>query len=280
MTLNKLAFSFLGTLALASTGFAGTAPSAKAPAPVAPAPEQDLGFTLGLGYDSSLIFRGFNLADNWVTGSLDYTHAITNAVRFEAGAIYGSSAGDSFGESLIDDTLGFDVEGLSYERLELNAGFVAELGGGLELGAGYRWYHHMGEADSLLEDGHEVGVSLAAKAGPVNLGVAAYYDFAVEGWYFEAGINSEIKLTDRISLVPGATIGYGLDYTWHLDDAVVGDVNSDGFTAVGLSLALPIKLTKSATLTPYVAANLPVDLLDDVGLDNEVIGGARITVKF
>jgi hypothetical protein len=278
MTLNKLAFSFLGTLALATTGFAGTAPSGKAPAPVAPAPEQDLGFTLGVGYDSSYIFRGLQLAENWVSSSLDYTLPLTQTLRLDVGANYGGSADDSFGESLVSDVLGLDVSGASYQRLELGAGLVADLGG-VELGLGYRWYHHMGDAEAILEDGHEIGLTVAAKAGPVNVGVGAYYDAAVDGWYFEAGINSEIKLTDSISLVPGATVGYANEYSYHFD--VLGSQPAvDGFTHVGLSLALPIKLTKSATLTPFIAANLPVDELDDLGEDNQLHGGVSLSVKF
>ncbi len=266
MTLNKLAFSFLGTLALATTGFAGTAPSGKAPAPVAPAPEQDLGFTLGVGYDTHYIFRGLKLAEDWVSTNLDYTHSLTQNVRLDLGASYGVSADDSF--------LGFD--GLSYQRLELNGGLVADLGG-VELGAGYRWYNHQGDGDILLEDGHEVGLTVATKAGPLNIGLGGYYDFAIEGWFFELGVNSEIKLTDRISLVPGVNVGYGVDYSYHIEGATDG---VDGFTHVGLSLALPIKLTKSATLTPFIAGNLPIDDLDEKGEDDQLHGGVSLSVKF
>jgi hypothetical protein len=265
MTLNKLAFSLVGSLALATVGFAGTAPSGKKCTTCTPAPaaESDLGFTLSAGYDSKYIFRGLDLGDNWVTTSLDWSLPLTSALRLETGASYGVSADDSF----------LGVDGLSYQRLELNAGLVFDLGP-VDLGVGYRWYNHQGDGDILLEDGHEVGLTLAAKAGPLNIGVGGYYDFAIDGWFFELGVNSEIKLTDRISLVPGASIGYGVDYNYHVE----GASGIDGFSHVGLSLALPIKLTKSATLTPYIAGNLPIDELD--GLDNQLFGGASISVKF
>lgn len=266
MTLNKLAFSLVGSLALATVGFAGTAPaSGKKCTSCTPAPaaESDLGFTLGVGYDTKLIFRGLDVADNWVHTSLDWNLPLTNKISLEAGAIYGVSADDSF----------LGVDGLSYQRLELNAGLNFNLGP-VDLGVGYRWYNHQGDGDILLEDGHEVGTTLSAKAGPLNIGLGAYYDFAIDGWYFEFGVNSEIKLSDRISLVPGANIGYGVDYTYHIE----GAAGIDGFSHVGLSLALPIKLTKSATLTPYIAGNLPIDELD--GLDNQLFGGVSLSVKF
>jgi hypothetical protein len=76
-------------------------------------------------------------------------------------------------------------------------------------------------------------------------------------------------------LVPGAGIGYAIDYSWH-----VAGLQADGFTAINLSLALPIKLTKNAVLTPYIAGNLPVDALDDAGEDAIVFGGVKLSVSF
>lgn len=288
MTLNKLAFSLVGSLALATTGFAGTAPvkSGKVcTACTAPAAEEELGLTLGVGYDSSFVFRGLNLADNWISTNLDYTLPLTSTVKLNLGAVYGTTAGDGFLQDLRDD-LGLGAFDLSYQRLELAAGISADLGG-VELGVGYRWYHHMGDGNAFLDDGHEVGVTLATKAGPINIGVGGYYDFAAEGWYFEAGINSEIKLCDRVSLVPGASIGYASSYNYQASDTVVAlanffgaDTTVDGFTAVNLSLALPIKLSKHATLTPFVAWALPIDDLDDKGADDQLHGGVNLSVKF
>lgn len=276
MTLNKLAFSFVGSLALATAGIAGTAPSGKTCTTCTPpAAAEDLGFTLGVGYDTHYIFRGLELAEDWISTSIDWTLPLTDKVRLDLGANYGVSAGDSAGQSIIHNITGLDIEGLSYQRLELSAGVVADLGG-VELGLGYRWYNHQGDGEIFLEDGHEVGVTVATKAGPLNIGVGAYYDFAIEGWFFEVGVNSEIKLTDRISLVPGVNVGYGSDYTYHIE----GVNGIDGFSHVGLSLALPIKLTKTATLTPFIAGNLPIDELEDRGEDNQLHGGVSLSVKF
>ena len=278
MTLNKLAFSLLGTLAIATTGSAGTAPSGKAcKSCCAPAAaEQDLGLTLGVGYDSNFIFRGLNLADNWVSANVGYSLPLTSAVKLNLDANYGTSADDQF----------LGVNNASYQRLELGAGISTDIGGA-ELGLGYRYYKHMGDASTLLQDTSEVGLTLATKAGPLNVGVAANYDIDGEGWYFEAGVNSEIKISETISLVPGASIGYGVDYNYQLGGlaqtvANLLGVNTkvDGFTAVNLSLALPIKLTKNATLTPFIAYNIAIDALKDLGEDDQLHGGASINVKF
>ena len=265
MKLNNL-LKTLGFLALAINASAGTG-GGKAPAPVAPCctPEETLGVDLSVGYDSSLIFRGVDLADNRVSTDLNLVVPLVDTVSLHAGASYGVSADDR----------GADTGGISYQRLELNAGLSFDLGAA-DLGVGYRFYQHEGDLSAILDDTNEVGITLATTAGPVNLGVGTYYDITGEGWYFEVAANTEVKINDSISLVPGVSIGYGVDYTWQISGANVGD----GFTAVGLSLAMPIKLTKSATLTPYVAGNLPIDALDDAGEESQVYGGVSLSVKF
>jgi hypothetical protein len=270
MTLNKLAFSLLGALALAAPAFAGTAPSAKCSKCVAPqvAPEELLGFTLGVGYDSTYFFRGLDFGTNWVSSSLDYTHALSDGLRLDAGVSYGTLANSGI---LADN-------GYSYDRLTSNAALVADLGGA-EVGLGYTWYHHGGDLNTVLEDGHEVNLNVASQVGIFNVGIGANYDFAIDGWYFEAAVNTEIAVNDWLSVVPGASIGYGIDYTWHI--ATPGAVpTGDNFTTVGLSLAFPIRLSKTATLTPYVAGNLPLDGLDFADQDNAIYGGISLSVKF
>ena len=259
-----------GFLALAvSPALAGTS-AKQAPAPVVEEPSTDLGITASLGYDSAFIFRGVEFAEHWVSGGIGLDIPLVSNVSFVGGASYGVSADDNVTLGGIDAI----ASGLSYERLELNGGVSVDLGAAT-VGLGYRWYNHQGDLSSILEDGHEVGLTVATSAGPLNFGLGGYYDFGIEGWYFEAAVNSSITITDSISLVPGVSIGYAQDYSWH-----VAGFSADGFTAVNLSLALPIKLTKSATLTPYVAGNLPIDALDDAGEDSQIYGGVKLSVSF
>ena len=274
MTINKLVFSLVGSAALAASAFAGTAPSGKCAKCVAPqvaAPEEDLGLTLAVGYDSHYLFRGLTLGENWISSSLDWTLPLTKDLRLDTGASFGTTAGDN---ARIGKT---SFNGASYDRLELNANLVATVGQ-FELGAGYRWYHHMGNLGNIMTDGNEVGVNLATKLGPLNFGLGAYHDFTANGWYFEAAVNSEIKLCDRVSLVPGANIGYANHYSYNFEVAGVTP-HFRSWTNVGVSLALPIKLTKHATLTPYVAGNFPLNDVKDIE-DNQIYGGVSLSVKF
>lgn len=149
--------------------------------------------------------------------------------------------------------------------------------GNFEVGAGYRYYMHEGDLSDILEDTHEVGVSAATQLGILTLGMGAYYDVTNEDWYFEARAATEFKINDMISLVPAIGIGYGLDYDWQL---ITDAGQLDGFTAVTLSLAAPIEVTKNITVTPYIAANLPIDALEDAGEDNQLYGGISVTIRF
>jgi hypothetical protein len=47
-----------------------------------------------------------------------------------------------------------------------------------------------------------------------------------------------------------------------------------------VGLSLPIKLTSTATLTPYIAGNFPLGDLDDLGEDSRVYGGIALSVAF
>ena len=246
---------------LGSVAFAG-APASKAPCCVAPAADDSLGATLSIGYESQHLFHDVFIGDNWVSGEIDWAMPLTGNVSLDLGATYGGRADDKDG---------------SLQRLDLAAGLRANLGAA-NIGLGYRWIHYMGEVDNVfgLSEGHEVGLSISTSAGPVNLDLGGYYDFGADGWYFSAGVNTEIKITDRLSLVPGVSVGYVVDYDYH--GLALSGLN--GFTAVNLTLEAPYKLTKHATLVPFIGGRLPIDALKDAGLDNQLYGGVFLRVKF
>jgi hypothetical protein len=253
----------LATSAIAASAFAGpTAPSGKTVAPqVTPAADDDIGATLAVGYDTDFYFRGLMIAEDWVSTSLNFSTEVAEGTSLNLGANYGS----------VYDS-GFD-----YDRLVLNAGVSRDLGFA-NASLGYRYYSHDGFLGGAFEDTSEIYLNLTKSVGIINFGLSTNYDVTNEAWYFELGANTEIKLTDRISLVPGASIGYGVDYNYQIPLFSFFGAEVNGFTAATVSLAAPIKLSSRATLTPYIAGNLPVDELD--GFDNEVYGGVSLSVKF
>jgi hypothetical protein len=82
--------------------------------------------------------------------------------------------------------------------------------------------------------------------------VGYWYDFRIGGHYIESSADCPIELTSWLSVVPSVSAGYGSDYYSY---ASVGNAQS-GFTTVRPALAFPVKITESATFTPYAAMNL------------------------
>ncbi len=235
-------------------GFAGSltageyiaAPPSKGPVTIIE--DEPLGFEVGLGYDSKYVFRGVDFGDHSVWASLDYAMPITDSIDFGIGAWY---------ESILD-------EGDSYEELDLLAGLSFAFGS-FDAGLGVIWYYFPDDGSDALE----IGGSLGTSVGPVDLGSYVGYDESTDGWYFEASAETTIELTDNIALVPGALISYADSY-----------YGVSGWNNVGLSLALPIALSDTATVTPYVAGSLAIDSLLAIGEDDHFYGGVALSVTF
>ncbi len=243
---------------LAVTAFAGV--PAKGPAPVQPPPaEEPLGITATIGYDTHYVFRGVLFAENLVYAALDGSIPLTDVVSINAGAWFGTSA---------DDSGVFGAPPGSFHELDLYTAVMADLGP-VNVGLKYTHYFYFGDVEATVDDVDELGLIATATLGPVDVSGGAYYDWTTEGFYFEVGVSKSIPLTDRISIVPGALISFGDDY-----------YGVSSFNHVKVGVALPIKLTSTATLSPYIAGNFPLDDLDDAGEEDRVYGGVSLSITF
>jgi hypothetical protein len=143
--------------------------------------------------------------------------------------------------------------------------------------------------DFGINAANEVGLTVATTLGPVNFNAGYFYDFTIGGSYAQVGADLPIEITPWLSLVPAIQLGYGFDY--YTLPQIGG--RSSGLTHVIPSLSAPIKLTKSATLTPYIAYNISLDsrhnaagaassagLVNANAQDNEFFGGVRLSVSF
>jgi hypothetical protein len=259
MKLSSLLIPIL-SVAFAATSFAGTTTSGKACTTCAPtAEDKTLGATATLGYDTNYIFRGVQFAENLISGSIDYPIVFNDKLTLGLNAWFGSSANDS-----AEPFAG----GGSYEELDLAATLLAKLGP-VTAGLKYTWYNYLGDAGDSLEDVNELGVTLATALAGFDLSGGAYYDWTAEGFYFEAAVSRTFKINEWLSLVPGVLISFGDHY-----------YGVNGGNTIRPSLAAPIKLTKTATLTPYIAGNLPYGSLDDLGEQSRVYGGVALSVTF
>jgi len=294
MKLNAL-LKTLGFLALAATPVvAGTAPAPKNP--IAPAPvNDDLGITASLGYDTNYVWRGLNYGQQWVRSAINGSILlIGGAAEDGAGstsltwdASYGSLAGDN--DSFTPDYKRLGVtfpqaNKQSFQRLTAGVGLEHNLGPAI-INFGYTYINNMGAlangslANSVfgggvtnfgMNDIHNLGLGIKSALGPINLASSANFDIANGGWYFDATASSQITVTDSISIVPSASVGYGINYTYGMRRGMLTNAYStgngiDGFTAATFAINIPIKLNSRATLTPYIAVNCPLGALKQLG---------------
>lgn len=242
------------SLALASVSFAGemVAPApAPAPPPIAPVSDE-LGFTLSVGYDSDYMFRGVRIDQNLVWAGLDYEYAFTDMVGINLGAWYATIA-DSNSD---------------YEELDLYGGLNFNLTDAVTLGVGYIAYIYPG--DSRADDTGEIYGSLGYEFQGVGLELYYGYDHEIEGGYAALTAGYSFPILDMVSLDFSAGVSYTHDYNF----------DGDGFNNVDLRLAIPIALTSTATLEPYIAGSIPVDKLDDAGETDRLYGGVSLSVSF
>ena len=302
MKLNAL-LNTLGFLALAATPVvAGTmAPAPKNP--IAPAPaNDDLGINASLGYDSSYIFRGLNMGQHWVRAGLDGSILLVGgAAEDGAGttsldwtAQFGTFAGDQ------DHFMpGAGAQDASFQRLQLGAA-VAHDFGPATVSVGYTYFRNMGSLNrnAPMNDGQEVSLGLATALGPIDLASSANYDFVNDSWYFDVNVSTTIAITDSISVVPFANVGYGKNMNWQFpDNSALATPASNGqgitgWTAVTTGVNFPIQLNSRATLTPYIAVNIPLGRTQNMGgtalvagspdtpYQSVLLGGVTLSVRF
>ena len=110
-----------------------------------------------------------------------------------------------------------------------------------------------------------VGTSL----GFVDWSASAHYDFELDAWYFDTGVEKAFDISDNVALVVGAGISYQIDYF-----AAGSDWNHAYVQA-----SLPIALRSNVTLEPYVAGRFALDAIED-WQDDLIHGGVSLSVSF
>jgi hypothetical protein len=287
--LTKTALVIAATASL--NAFAGTTPAPQPPA--APLMEpgalfDTVGAELSVGYDTRYYFRGLYFADNTLYTGLNLSVPVSEKLTLGFGALYteavqsdqGATSTDPNGNhnyseldlftSLTYDA-GFAKFALGFTHYEFFDGFSGTTDGG---------YFGFANSEANVSSAQEVGLTISKAFGIVNTYIGGYYDFRIGGMYLEAGVDATIAITPWMSLVPSLKTGYGFDY-YSFPDQVVGG-RSSGFTHVIGALSAPIRLTKSATLAPYVAWNHALTTRNYLNAtsNNEVFGGVRLGVTF
>ena len=264
--------------------FAGTAASGKASAAVAPEESSalfdSLGATLEVGYDTRYYFRGLWFADNTTWTGLNLSVPLTEQLSLGFGALYTSTV-----DTLVN--VGGNDESLDYSELDLSASLTYDAGFA-KFGLVYTHYEffdgfsgttnpsgRFGAGELNVTGVEEVGLTVASSVGPVNLYGGFFYDFTIGASYAEVGADLPIEVTSWLSIVPAVKLGYGFTNYYTFGG------HQSGLTHVIPTVSAPIKLTKSATLTPYVAYNMSLTTRHfNNTQDSEVFGGVKLGVTF
>jgi hypothetical protein len=259
--------------------FAGTSAPAKG---VTPTVEEGgalfdtLGATLEVGYDSRYYFRGLWFADNTTWAGVSLSVPLTEKLSLGFGALYTSTV----------DTTAAGANDFDYSELDLSTSLTYDAGFA-KLGLVYTHYEFFdgfsgsnagvrnGAGELNVGGVEEVGATIATSVGPVNLYGGFYYDFTIGASYAEVGADAPIAINSWLSLVPAVKAGYGFTNYYTFGG------HQSGLTHVIPSLSAPIKLTKTATLTPYIAYNISLDTrhLNNTQ-DSEIFGGVKLGVTF
>ena len=273
--------------------FAGTAPAPSKGGPVVQ-PEEDgalfdtVGATLEVGYDTRYYQRGLYRADNTVWTGLSLDIALTEQLSLGLGAQYITSVETTAGGNQFLGNGAGGIGDFDFSELDLSAGLTYDAGFA-KFGVVYTHYEYfdgfagsnfggpVGAGELNVSSADEVGLTVAAGLGPVNFSAGWFYDFRIGGSYAQVGADLPIEVTPWLSIVPAVQVGYGFDY---YSGSEFGG-RTGGLTHVIPSVSAPIKLTKSATLTPYIAYNMSLDSRHQLNAeDNEIFGGVRLSVSF
>jgi len=248
--------------------------------------------TLEAGWDSRYYFRGLWFADQTVWTGLNFAvplTAISENLTLGVGALYTSTV-----ETLIAPQGPGNL--LDYSELDLTASLTYDFKF-MKLGVVYTSYQFFdtfsgstsagsfGAGEYAVKHVNEVGVVASRSFGPVNMYSAYYYDFNIGGSYIEAGADWPIKFKALpfLTLTPAVKSGYGFDYYSNgspENGGLAGGVTS-GLTHLLVSMSAPMALTKTATVTPYVAWNISGRSRQSNNFtDNEVFGGVKIGISF
>ena len=225
--------------------------------------------SVDVGYDSGYYFRGLWFSNNNVWEGLTLNLPVNDQLSLTFGAIYTSSATTNLRGGGLNTSLKYSeldlITGASYD-----AGFA-------KFGVVYTYYNFYdtfsgrkvsdsqsfgnGDRDSQITTSSDLGFTVSKSLGPVNVNAGYWYDFRIGGHYFESSADCPIEITSKFSVVPSVSVGYGLDYYSFGANPVAADGTGgpgkrDGFTAVRPALSFPVKVTETATFTPYAAMNL------------------------
>ena len=205
---------------------------------------EDIGAEVCVGYDTDYMFRGVNLGQDLLWSDVNVSTSLSDGLDLGVGAWYANVADDA-----------------GNDELDIYAGLSTSMGDmSVDLGATYYYYPDPTAGEGTLE----FGIGLGTSAGPIDLSLGLYYDIDLEAAYYEVGAATSFDLTDTMAVDVGGAIG---------------NADGDTLTALTFTIGVPITLSDSASLSPYVGVNIPLDDYEDE-FGDDIYSGLSLTVGF
>ena len=205
---------------------------------------EDIGAEVSVGYDTDYMFRGVNLGQDLLWSDVNVSTSLSDSLDLGVGAWYANVADDA-----------------GNDELDIYAGLSTSMGDmSVDLGATYYYYPDPTAGEGTLE----FGIGLGTSAGPIDLSLGLYYDIDLEAAYYEVGAATSFDLTDTMAVDVGGAIG---------------NADGDTLTALTFTIGVPITLSDSASLSPYVGVNIPLDDYED-DFGDDIYSGLSLTVGF
>ena len=205
---------------------------------------EDIGAEVSVGYDTDYMFRGVNLGEDLLWSDVNVSTTLTDGLDLGVGAWYANVADDA-----------------GNDELDIYAGLSTSMGDiSLDLGATYYYYPDPVAGEGTLE----FGVGFGTSVGPFDLSLGLYYDIDLEAAYYEVGAATSFDLTDTMAVDVGGALG---------------NFDGDTLTALTFTIGVPITLSDSASLSPYVGVNIPLDDYEDE-FGDDIYSGLSLTVGF
>ena len=205
---------------------------------------EDIGAEVSVGYDTDYMFRGVNLGQDLLWSDVNVSTSLSDGLDLGVGAWYANVADDA-----------------GNDELDIYAGLSTSMGDmSVDLGATYYYYPDPTAGEGTLE----FGIGLGTSAGPIDLSLGLYYDIDLEAAYYEVGAATSFDLTDTMAVDVGGAIG---------------NADGDTLTALTFTIGVPITLSDSASLSPYVGVNIPLDDYEEE-FGDDIYSGLSLTVGF
>ena len=205
--------------------------------------------SVSLGYEQVYLFRGVDFGQHAPWAGVDLNYDISDTLSLNFGTWYINPTQNPVDSDELD----------VYAFLNFPLGVF-------DASVGATWFY-FAEADAEATEGF-FGLSYSV-GDLVDIGAFTAYDESTDGWYYEVNASKGIPLTECIELGLSTGVSYGDNYFG------VSSFNH-AYATAGITWAM----TETAAFDLYVGGNYPLEDLEELGEDDDVYGGASVTVSF